>query len=232
MASGMIYTVVVLVSQIFFLCRGETFRSILLRIEEICGLIPEHAHIMALTATATERLRKDASRLIGLRNEVVVAISPCKDNIMYVVVESDGIEKIFEPLATKLLQKQASYPRTLIYCRSFADCSNVYSFFKTYLQKNTAGTTLPDIPGFRLVDMYMSCTDPEVKEKIGQLFVIDSPLRVVIATTAFGLGIDCPDVRHVISFGFPSDIESDDQETGRAGRDSFPALATLITKKN
>ncbi len=42
----------------------------------------------------------------------------CKDNIMYVVVESDGIEKIFEPLATKLLQKQASYPCTLIYCRS------------------------------------------------------------------------------------------------------------------
>ncbi len=65
---GMIYTVVVLVSQIFFLCRGETFRSILLRIEEICSLIPEHAHIMALTAT--ERLKKDASRSMGLRNEV------------------------------------------------------------------------------------------------------------------------------------------------------------------
>ena len=78
---------------------------------------------------------------MGLSNEFVVAISPCKDNIMYVVVESDGIEKIFEPLATKLLQKQASYPRTLIYCSSFADCSNVYSFFRTYLQKNTAGTT-------------------------------------------------------------------------------------------
>ncbi len=126
---GMIYTVVVLVSQIFFLCRGETFRSILLRIEEIRSLIPEHAGNMALTATATERLRKDASRLMGLRNEVVVAISPCKDNIMYVVGESDGIERIFEPLATKLLKKQASYPRTLIYCRSFADCSNVYSLF-------------------------------------------------------------------------------------------------------
>ncbi len=76
----------------------------------------------------------------------------------------------------------------------------------------------------------MSCTDPEVKEKNGQLFVIDSPLRVVIATTAFGLGIDCPDVCHVISFGFPSDIESYVQETGRTGRDSFLALTTLITK--
>ncbi len=61
-----------------------------------------------------------------------MAISPCKDNIMYVVVKSDGIENIFEPLATKLLQKQVSYPRTLIYCSSFVDCSNYYSFFKTY----------------------------------------------------------------------------------------------------
>ncbi len=104
-------------------------------------------------------------------------------------------------------------------------------FLRRIYKKNTAGTTLPDIPGFRLVDMYMSCTDPEVKEKIGQLLIIDSPLRVVIAATAFGYGIDCPDVCHVISFGFPSDIESDDQETWRAGRDSFPALATLITKK-
>ncbi len=94
-------------------------------------------------------------------------------------------------------------------------------------------TSLPDIPEFRLVDINMSCTDPEVvKEKIGQLFVIGSPLWVVIATTAFGLGIDCPDVYHIISFGLPNDIESYVKETGRADRDSFPALATLITKKN
>ena len=51
---------------------------------------------------------------------------------------------------------------------------------------------------------------------------------MVIATTAYGLGIDCPDVRHVINFGLPSDIESYVQETGRAGRDSLPSLATLV----
>ena len=51
---------------------------------------------------------------------------------------------------------------------------------------------------------------------------------MVIATTAYGLGIDCLDVRHVINFGLPSDIESYVQETGRAGRDSLPSLATLV----
>ncbi len=71
---GMIYTVVELVSQIFVLCRGETFRSILLRIEEMCSLSSLNMHT-SWHFTATERLRKDASRLMGLRNEVVVQLA-------------------------------------------------------------------------------------------------------------------------------------------------------------
>jgi len=69
---------------------------------------------------------------------------------------------------------------------------------------------------------------------------MNSPLRVVIATTAFALGIDCPDVCHIINYGLPSDVESYVQETGRAGRDSLPSgragrdslpsLATLVKK--
>ena len=58
--------------------RGETFRKLLLRIGEIRSLLPDQARIMALTATATEKLRKTASSIIGLRDEVVVSKSPCK----------------------------------------------------------------------------------------------------------------------------------------------------------
>ena len=183
---------------------------------------------MALTATATEKLRKTASSIIGLRDEVIVSKSPCKNNIMYVIVESAAIEEVFMPIAKKLHEDRSSYPRTLIYCRSYTNCSSIYLCFKKFLGKHTTEPAgAPDIPGFRLVDMYMSCAEVVIKDKI----VMDSPLRVVIATTAFGLGIDCPDVRHVINFGLPSDIESYVQETGRAGRDSLPSLATLVKKK-
>ena len=205
----------------------------MLRIGEIRSLLPDQARIMALTATATEKLRKTASSIIGLRDEVVVSKSPCKNNIMYVVVESAAIEEVFMPIAKRLHEDRSSYPRTLIYCRSYTDCSNIYLSLKNFLGKHTTEPAgAPDIPGFRLVDMYMSCTEVVIKDKIEQLFMMDSPLRVVIATTAFGLGIDCPDVRHVINFGLPSDIESYVQETGRAGRDSLPSLATLVKKNN
>lgn len=186
---------------------------------------------MALTATATERLRKTASSIIGLRDEVVVSKSPCKNSIMYTVVASATIEEVFMPIARGLYKDRLLYPRTLIYCRSYTDCSSIYSFFQSFLGKQTTEPAgAPDIPGFRLVDMYMSCTEIIIKDKIEQLFKMDSPLRVVVATTAFGLGIDCPDVRHVINYGLPSDIESYVQETGRASRDGLPSLATLVIK--
>lgn len=77
----------------------------------------------------------------------------------------------------------------------------------------------------------MSCTEEEVKEEIVQAFTKEnSTLRIVIATVAFGMGIDCPKVREVVHFGPPDDLESYVQETGRAGRDGLPSLALLLIK--
>ena len=56
-------------------------------------------------------------------------------------------------------------------------------------------------------------------------------VRVVIATTAFGMGIDCPDIRRVVHWGMPAPLEEYIQETGRAGRDSEPSLAILYRGK-
>ena len=80
--------------------------------------------------------------------------------------------------------------------------------------------------------MYMSCTEEAVKDKISYLFTRASTLRVVIATTAFGLSVDCSDVRQVVSFGLPRDIESYIQETGRAGRDGLYFTSNIDKETN
>ena len=76
--------------------------------------------------------------------------------------------------------------------------------------------------------MYTQCTDKDVKSQIVSQFKNPhSVLRVVIATTAFEMGIDCPNVRHIIHWGPPEDIESYVQQTGRAGRDGKQLWASL-----
>ena len=87
----------------------------------------------------------------------------------------------------------------------------------------------PDHSGFRLVDMFTSCTDTDVKSDIIRSFTsLDASLRIVCATVAFGLGIDCPNVHQVIHWGAPDDVESYIQESGRAGRDGNASLALLL----
>jgi len=75
--------------------------------------------------------------------------------------------------------------------------------------------------------MYTSCTNPVIKDTILTQFTKLKNPRVLIATIAFGMGIDCPDVREVIHYGSPCNLESCVQETGRAGCDGLPALFTV-----
>ena len=91
----------------------------------------------------------------------------------------------------------------------------------------------PDLARYRLVDMYMSATENSVKSSIVTSFCKSgSPLRVVICTIAFGMGIDCPDVRQIIHWGVSSDVEMYMQESGRAARDGKPACAVLFYNKS
>ena len=112
-------------------------------------------------------------------------------------------------------------------------CANVYIYLSQSLGcELTEPIDAPDIPEYRLIDMFTSVTDSDHKELIISLFTKPSQLRVVVATAAFGLGIDCPDVRQIIHVGMPEDVESYVQETGRAGRDGKHALATLLKARS
>ena len=90
----------------------------------------------------------------------------------------------------------------------------------------------PNITGFRLIDMFTRVLTNEKKDEVLQSFSkTDSVLRLVVATTAFGMGIDCPNIRRIIHWGVPSNLEEYVQETGRAGRDGKSSVATLYAGK-
>lgn len=111
---------------------------------------------------------------------------------------------------------------------------HLYTFFKNSFKQNMLDPCdAPDLAKFRVVDMFHRYTDPEIKTSIISGFTADtnSPLRIVIATVAFGLGIDCSGVHHVIHIGPQDDTESYIQETGRCGRDGSLCRATLLLWK-
>ena len=145
------------------------------------SLLPPGVNVLAMTATATRTIRLSVSRTLGLNKPFVIARSPCKRNLLYSVgTFSSG--------------------------RSFSVCADVYLFIRDQLGSGfTEPHDAPDIPKFRLCDMFTSVTDPRHKTQIIDLFTRESNLRVVIGTIAFGMGIDCPDVRQIVHIGLPDD---------------------------
>ena len=83
----------------------------------------------------------------------------------------------------------------------------------------------------RLIDVFTAASDSDVREEVLKEFCkVASTLRLLIATTAFGLGVDCKDIKRVINYGTPGTLEELVQELGRAGRDGSEAEAVLYHK--
>ena len=109
-------------------------------------------------------------------------------------------------------------------------CADIY-FQKGLCKDMTEPVDAPNLPEFRLVEMYTSVVEQTQRDIILQHFTTESQLRIVIATVAFGMGVDCSDVRQVVHVGPPNDIESYIQETGRVCRSGEQSLATLLSVK-
>ena len=215
-------------------CRGQYFRREFSNLGQVRSLIPPTVNIMALTATATTQTQNKIVAILGMLSPEVVSISPEKSNITYWVRQKSSVEEVFTSLAEKLKRERASIPRLIIFCKKCEECALLYHFFLSKLQEEfTEPVGAPNLSRYRLVDMYMSATDVSVKHSIVTSFCkVGLPLRIVICTIAFGMGIDCPDVRQTIHWGISSDIEMYMQESGRGGRDGNSACALLYYKKS
>ena len=190
-------------------------------------------HILALTATATSDVLKVVKTRLVLDDPQVIGISPNRANIKYYIEPLPSITVLCDLMAENLSSLRTAFPKTLIFCRTIADCVQLYQTIRDKMGADfTEPQGYPDYHQFRLVDMYSRSSSDGMKKKVLRSFkTSSSKLRIVIATTAFSMGIDCPDIQHVIHYGPPSSVEQYVQETGRAGRNNADSTALLLFRK-
>lgn len=188
---------------------GYDFRPAYLKISEVREIIP-NAPILALTATATPNVVKDIQEKLGFKEENVFRMSFQRTNIAYIVHNTDDKEGV----TLKLLQKLSG--STIIYARSRKRTKEI----SEYLNRNDITATF-----------YHAGLNNITKDQ-RQSGWQEGKFRVMVATNAFGMGIDKPDVRLVVHIDLPDSIEAYFQEAGRAGRDLLNARAILLYSKS
>lgn len=184
---------------------GYDFRPSYIRIADLRKVVPQ-APVLALTATATPEVVKDIQDKLLFRQEHVFKMSFARKNLAYVVRHTEDKE-------SELLHIINSIPGTVIvYCRSRKGCRDLAA------QLEERGLT---------ATFYHAGLSNCEKDERQRLWQMDQ-CRVMVATNAFGMGIDKPDVRLVVHMDVPDSPEAYFQEAGRAGRDGRKAYAVLL----
>jgi len=144
-----------------------------------------------------------------------------------------NLTQLSEKVIKELTDKRLAYPKSIIFCKHYRDCSDLYLMIRRGMGKIfTEPVNSPDLSKFRMVEMYTSISTPAKRDDVIELFSTpNGQLRLVTATIAFGMGVDCPDIRRVMHWGVPSDKEEYVQGSGRAGRDGKDAEAILFEGK-
>ncbi len=187
---------------------GYDFRPSYLNIGQLRERLPDVA-VLALTATATRKVREDIATQLRMHEPAVYSLSFRRDNISFLVRHD---EDKTGATATALTRVSGS---AIVYVQS-----------RRRTRELAAELTRRGIPA----TYYHAGMDPEAKSQAQDAWM-RGVARVIVATNAFGMGIDKADVRMVIHYDLPSTLEDYYQEAGRAGRDGRPAFAVVLVKQ-
>jgi len=186
---------------------GQDFRPSYLRIESFVKKLNKRPILGAFTATATADVKKDIISLLGLNNPLNLTTGFDRPNLYFGVEKPKNKSKYFHELTDSRRQM----------------CGVVYCSTRKTVDALTAQLRRRGI----LASRYHAGLEDEERRQNQDDF-IQNKISVMVATNAFGMGIDKPDVRYVIHYNIPKNLEGHYQEAGRAGRDGQPAECVVL----